>query len=249
MNKERKRKIAYEALILLVMLGALTLVIRLWLIFLLIILGIFICALRLLFLNSVKVEVIEPAVMPLPLPPPDTEKDILRRAAAVIERRITEELAVLHPAARWVWAASNALSRIEKDEPVFILLNSAGGYRKAEVKIHNLTFRALDFQTVSPDIPNQNSQSAEPVPSSSDAEEAGETTDYGFMAFEWVDTNLFTLNNRCNEAIGQGHNSLLISISELPTRESWQDICDELVRNGFSSAEIRDEGISVNLPR
>lgn len=77
-NKEFKRHIAYEALVILGVLALLLFICRLWPILLLVILGIFIAALRLLFLSARKVEVI----MPLPLPPPSepTEKDVQERS-------------------------------------------------------------------------------------------------------------------------------------------------------------------------
>ena len=64
-DKEYKRHMAYEALVLLGLLALLTYITRLWPILLLIILGIFIATLRLLFLSSKKVEPLEP-VLALP---------------------------------------------------------------------------------------------------------------------------------------------------------------------------------------
>ena len=60
-DKEYKRHMAYEALVLLGLLALLTYITRLWPILLLIILGIFIATLRLLFLSSEKVEPPEPS--------------------------------------------------------------------------------------------------------------------------------------------------------------------------------------------
>ena len=75
-DKKRQRHIAYEVLVILGQLALLTYITRLWPILLLVILGIFVAALRLLFLSSQKVE----PVRPLPsLPPPrqpPTERDL-----------------------------------------------------------------------------------------------------------------------------------------------------------------------------
>ena len=60
-DKEYKRHMAYEALVLLGLLALLTYITRLWPILLLIILGIFIATPRLLFLSSKKVEPLEPS--------------------------------------------------------------------------------------------------------------------------------------------------------------------------------------------
>ena len=54
-NKDRKRQIAYEVLMILGMLALLTFICRLWPILLLIILGIFAAAIRLLFLSGNRV--------------------------------------------------------------------------------------------------------------------------------------------------------------------------------------------------
>lgn len=59
-NKEFKRHIAYEVLTILGTLALLLFVCRLWPILLLVILGIFIAAMRLLFLSARKVENIPP---------------------------------------------------------------------------------------------------------------------------------------------------------------------------------------------
>ena len=59
-NKEFKRRIAYEVLVILGTLALLLFICRLWPILLLVILGIFIAALRLLFLSAKRVEKIPP---------------------------------------------------------------------------------------------------------------------------------------------------------------------------------------------
>ena len=59
-KKEWQRHMAYEALVILGMLALLLFVCRLWPILLLVILGIFAAALRLVFLSSPKVQPIRP---------------------------------------------------------------------------------------------------------------------------------------------------------------------------------------------
>lgn len=66
-DREKKRHYAYEALQILLLLALLLFITRLWPILLLVILGIFVAALRLLFLSSKKVEPVEP-VLALPEP-------------------------------------------------------------------------------------------------------------------------------------------------------------------------------------
>lgn len=60
MKKDWKRHIAFEVLVILVMLTVLMYLCRLWPIIFLLIIGIFITALRLLFLSPKRVEVVEP---------------------------------------------------------------------------------------------------------------------------------------------------------------------------------------------
>lgn len=78
-NKDRKRQIAYEVLMILGSLALLTFICRLWPILLLIILGIFVAAIRLLFLSGNRVDPVEP--QPL-LPAPHTGADGKRSAEA-----------------------------------------------------------------------------------------------------------------------------------------------------------------------
>lgn len=75
MKKDLKRHIAFEVLVILVMLTVLMYLCRLWPIIFLLIIGIFITALRLLFLSPKRVEVVEPLPLPaLPEPKEPTEK-------------------------------------------------------------------------------------------------------------------------------------------------------------------------------
>lgn len=262
-DKEFKKNLAYEVIIFLGLMALLMFITRIWAILFLIILGIFIAALRLLFKRTEKVEIIEPAARPAPLPKPETEKDILRRAYGLIQQRITEEIDSLHPSARWQWLTPNAMASIEKDEPVAIILNGAGGYRKALVNIHNLVFKGLVFETAQADNPDIIQQNEVPLPDTdkeetfdsghdpeednkdSDPEEP-ETVNYEYLAFEWVDAHLLLLNDRVNEAIGQGQNTLLIPESELPVKDSWQDICRQLINSDFADAVANGNGILVS---
>ena len=66
-DRDRKRHMAYEALVMMGLLALLLFITRLWPILLLVILGIFIAMLRLLFLSSKKVEPVEP-ILALPAP-------------------------------------------------------------------------------------------------------------------------------------------------------------------------------------
>lgn len=109
-NKEFKRHIAYEVLTILGTLALLLFVCRLWPILLLVILGIFIAAMRLLFLSARKAENIPP-LLPAARPEP-TDQDIRDMAFGSMQRRITELVTADFPNARWVWKTPNAMRNI-----------------------------------------------------------------------------------------------------------------------------------------
>ena len=142
-NKEFKRHIAYEVLTILGTLALLLFVCRLWPILLLVILGIFIAAMRLLFLSARKVENIPP-LLPAARPEP-TDQDIRDMAFGSMQRRITELVTADFPNARWVWKTPNAIRNIATGNEVRILLNHAGGYREAIVVIRGLQVCSLTY--------------------------------------------------------------------------------------------------------
>ena len=241
-KKDQKRHMAYEALVLWGMLALLTFICRLWLILLLIILGIFAAVIRLLFLSSRKIEVI----VPLPLLPEPvkeaTEKDVQVLAYSVILRRVTELVLSEYPEARWVWEAPNAEKVIQESQEVFILLNRAGGYRRAKVVIRNLQVVGIEYN---PQV--EENAVLEPEDNAPEPEEEPEVQNYELLAFEWADAHIFELNARCNEAIGENLSELILLAEELPVRESWADICRELIRAGLTDVQCVSEGIKINL--
>ena len=241
-KKDQKRHMAYEALVLLGMLALLTFICRLWPILLLIILGIFAAVIRLLFLSSRKIEVI----VPLPLLPEPvketTEKDVQVLAYSVILRRVTELVLSEYPEARWVWEAPNAEKLIQESQEVFILLNRAGGYRRAKVVIRNLQVVGIEYN---PQV--EENAVLEPEDNAPEPEEEPEVQNYELLAFEWADVHIFELNARCNEAIGENLSELILLAEELPVRESWADICRELIRAGLTDVQCVSEGIKINL--
>lgn len=246
-NKERKRRMAYEVLVILGLLALLAFICRLWPILLLIILGIFFAAIRLLFLSSRQVEVVEIAALPQQPERAPAEKDVRALAYSVILRRVNELVSDSYPEARWVWESPNARNHIEQGEDVYILLNRAGGYRRAKVRMNNLQAMGLEFQQ--PPVSDTEQISSDDFALEADAEEPAEPQKetYEFLAFEWVDEHIISLNERCNEAIGQGKTELLLTADELPEPESWKDICAELYHTDLTEAECSAEGIKINL--
>ena len=258
-DKEFKRHIAYEALVLLGLLALLLYITRLWPILLLVILGIFIATLRLLFLSCKTVEPTEP-LLALPeatdLPVPK-EHDVQMMGYWVIQNRITQILYRQFPNARWVWENPRAREDILQGERVFILLNQAGGYRRGEVVIRNLQVMDIVFDEIAEPSqsvgtqPKENKKAQpehkkEPDPPD---EEEEIPEDFGLMAFEWVNAHVMDLNEQVNEAIASLKSSILISSQELPVEESWPDICRELERNDLFGASCQDDGILIEFER
>lgn len=239
-NKDRKRQIAYEVLMILGMLALLTFICRLWPILLLIILGIFVAAIRLLFLSGNRFDQVEPQpLLPAPIPA-QTESDLRKMAHSLIASRITTLVLNEYPNARWIWEAPNAFELIELGEEVYILLNRAGGYRKAKVIIQNLQVIGLQYQEI-PKKPDESEKRTE-APATEQPKE-----NYELIAFEWAESHIFELNARCNDAIGQGLTEILLTADDLPARESWENVCLELQRAGLEDAVCIAEGIKINL--
>ena len=237
MKKDWKRHIAFEVLVILVMLTVLMYLCRLWPIIFLLIIGIFITALRLLFLSPKRVE---PLPLPaLPEPKESTEKDVRDIAYSVMLRRITEFVAASYPEARWVWEAPNARQLIELGEDVFILLNRAGGFRRAHVVIQNLQVVTIEYNCA-PATPiepeDEDTGTNEPV-----------AENFDLVAFEWADAHIIELNKRCNEAIAEGMTEIILTSDELPVKESWPAICKELEKNGLEDVKCIPQGIKINL--
>lgn len=257
-SREQKRHIASEALILLGMLALLTGICRLWPILLLMILGIFAAALRLLFYSANRVEIMEPRPLLLPEPKSEpTEEDVRKLAYSVILRRITELVVQQYPEVRWVWEAPNAMQEMKKGADVYILLNRTGGYRKAKVIYWNWQVIKIEYHPENKatlvEETKENYYEKEPI--APIVEESEETfyeeesiaENYELLAFEWCEAHMLELNERCNEAMGQGQNEVLIPLEELPVPESWSDICKELGRAGLEHVECVIDGILIIL--
>ncbi len=240
MNKnDRKHTIAHEIFIIMLSLALLLFVCRLWPLLLVLILGIIVAMIRMLFLSVKKDAVIEPKpIEPIKVTTP-TEKDVKNLAYSVILRRITELVEKDYPNARWIWETSNARQMIERGDEVYILLNRAGGYRKAKVVISNLQVLSIEYI-------NGTGAVVTPTESEDKTEEpVGEN--YELLAFEWVEAHIMDLNERSNDAIGEGITEIVIQSDELPIAESWPDICKELMRAGIRQAKTVPEGIKINL--
>ena len=245
MNKDFVRRMTHEALIILGMLAFFTFMFRLWPLLLLVIFLILLGAVRLMFLKAKvsmapKVDEVREEASRAP-----NERDVRDLAYSVILTRISELVSSEYPTAKWVWEKPNARKLIENGEEVCIILSGAGGYRRAKIKIQNLQVVGLEYLAAKlPEKPEVVEEVDEEA-----IDEASEPTpvNYELLAFEWAEAHVIELNDRCNEAIGQGKTELILMSEELPTKESWENICTELKRAGLEDVEVIPDGIKINL--
>lgn len=250
-EKNRQRHLTYEALVILGQLALLTYITRLWPILLVILAGIFVAMVRLLVLSANSVE---PAPPLLSLPAPTrvpTQADMQSMAYELIQNRITQILLSRYPQVRWVWENPRAKEDIMAGNTVYVLLNKAGGYRRGRVVIQQLQVIDVVFEpeaanNCAPVSPSSPESAPVTVPSPKD-EEDDCPEDFCLIAFQWVESHILELNAQCNEAIGEGLVEYLIPEDSLPVSESWDAICQELIRNDFHGAQCCDEGILIEF--
>lgn len=259
-KKEWQRHMAYEALAILGMLALLLFVCRLWPIFLLVILGIFAAALRLVFLSSPKVQPIQPE-QPISVAPAPQQAVTNREAENTedaqsfgeLQTRITRWVRQEYPDARWVWKYPNAKARFQRGEDMAILLNRAGGYREAVIRLQGkrlfeiqyLCAPAEKLQLEEPAFPQEEQPTLEEAASQP---EPYQPEDYSLAAFEWVESHLEELNTLCNECIAQKQDFLLLTGGDLPEPAAWPALCQELLRNGLS-CHMEEEGVRIQITR
>lgn len=250
-EKNRQRHLTYEALVILGQFALLTYITRLWPILLVILLGIFIAMIRLLVLSMKSVEPVPPLLsLPAPAKVP-TQADMQGMAYELIQKRITQILLSRYPQVRWVWENPKAKEDIMAGNTVYVLLNKAGGYRRGRVVIQQL--QVIDV-VLEPEVTNSGNPVSLPSPKpastpvpSPEVQEDDCPEDFGLIAFQWVESHILELNAQCNEAIGEGLMEYLIPEDSLPVSESWEAICQELIRNEFRSAQCCDEGILIEF--
>lgn len=243
MKKPDKRSsVIRETMLLIGILAAITLICRLWPLLLLMLLSLFAALIVLLFRITAQPEIIEPKPVPEASEKPvriPTQNDVYELAYSVILGRVTQMVHQSYPQARWIWESSNIRQLIENGEDVFILLNRAGGYRRAKVMITNLQVKDIVFIGL-------NTSEADEKPDIFETDD-DVPENYELLAFEWVEAHIIDINNRCNEAIGEGESGVLIPADELPVKESWLDVCRQLEKVEIENSECVPEGIQINL--
>ena len=239
-NKISKNELAHGAFVLLGWILLLSLVSRVWIVF-------FISLAITLFLvirskfkkreeNSLQIPVIE-----------NTNTEHKENWFTVILKQVNEQVKSVYPDVKWVWKNPNAQKSIEAGEEVLICLNKAGGYKVAKLIICDLTVQGLDFTVNTKQNISEETRVEDEVISSISRGE--DSVNYDLLAYEWVQDNILLLNERINDLIGQGETEFLIQSEELPIKESWRNICSELMREGIKDVECVPEGIKFNLKK
>ena len=246
MKKDWVRSMTYEAIVILGVIALLTFICRLWPLLLLVMLCLIGAAIRLLFLKVKDATTQqEPEVVSVPEPKPVTERDVKDMAFSVILTRITELVEAEYPKAKWVWEKPNAKALVLAGDEAYIILSGAGGYRRARPVVENLQLKSLDYMTSKE---NPKEIETDPIEDIDEDEDDIEVpVNYELMAFEWAEANVIELNERCNNAVGEGKEEMLIPADELPVPESWECICTELNRAGLENLEIVPEGIKIKF--
>lgn len=260
-KKEWQRHMAYEALVILGMLALLLFVCRLWPILLLVILGIFAAALRLVFLSSPKVQPIRPEQQTAASSAPQRAVKSQRTAQNVedtlsfgeLQTQITRWVRQEYPNARWVWKCPDAKARFQRGEDMAILLNRAGGYREAVIYLQGKRLFEIQYLCAPAEKPQLEEPASPPEeqPAMEEAASQPETSqpeDYSLTAFEWVESHLEELNTLCNECIAQKQDFLLLTGGDLPEPAAWSALCQELLRNGLS-CRVQEEGVQIEITR
>lgn len=259
-KKEWQRRMAYEALVILGMLALLLFVCRLWPILLLVILGIFAAALRLVFLSSPKVQPIQPEQPTSVAPAPqqavtnrEAENTEDAQSFGELQTRITRWVRQEYPDARWVWKYPDSKARFQRGEDMAILLNRAGGYREAVIRLQGKRLFEIQYLCAPAEKP-QLEEPASPQEEQPTMEEAAsqpepsQPEDYSLAAFEWVESHLEELNTLCNECIAQKQDFLLLTGGDLLEPAAWPALCQELLRNGLS-CHMEEEGVRIQIAR
>lgn len=263
-NKEWQRHMAYEALVILGVLALLLLVCRLWPLLLLVILGVFAATLRLLFLSSSKVQPIQPEQQEAATHYAPQQAVTNRKAENTedalsfgqLQTQITQWVQREHPNARWVWKYPDAKARFQRGEDLAILLNRAGGYREAVIRLEGKQLFDVRYLPApveqpgleKPEKPASHHEVKHVAEEPKSQPEPSRPEDYSLAAFEWVESHLAELNTLCNECIAQKQDFLLLTGGDLPEPAALPALCRELERNGLT-CRIREEGVQIEITR
>lgn len=240
-NKDKKIQRAAKSLTFFGVAAILSLAFRLWPVFILAVILLAVSGIRYAYL--VKKETAEQSEETVCVQQ-ETEKTEAKRKESLqdlMTGSINRLMADCYPDEDWIWEYPDSVGRLKNGKDVRIILFGTGGFREAKVVFSGYRATALEFPEKTVDEPAEYNLSPQ-VRSA-----AAVAADYGLIAFEWTDAHITELNGRCNDAIGRGEKELVLEPAELPVRESWKAVCEELVRIGVKSAECREDGIAIGL--
>lgn len=161
-----------------------------------------------------------------------------------ISEQVSMYVRMQYPDAKWIWAQSDTAERIATGDEVFILLNRAGGYRRARVIIRDNLVSLVEISKA-PEQPKNEQNNVTVTQESKD--DKPQPVNYELIAFEWVEAHICELNERLNDIIGNGNSEIILTDKELPVSESWASVCKELERVGIPFAECVENGIKIKL--
>ena len=154
-----------------------------------------------------------------------------------IKKSISFYVNDVYPEAKWIWESANSKQQIETGEDVYIRLNKTGEYRRVKVLMRNKQVVGIEIAAC---------ENAEKIETSTS--EKVQVDNSESVAFEWVDSHIAELNERCNEVIGQGKDELILNIGDLPQEKYWEHIRDELLKAGLKNVELLpSEGIKIKF--
>ena len=232
---EKKLAKLYKAVLALGIIAVVSVVFRLWIIFFI--------AIAMFIGARIWMRVIR-AKMPKQSGTKRPAKRRSSRARKGIGEQVSMWVNADYPNAKWVWAHVDTLQRIENGEDVYIILNGAGGYRRAKVNITGHIVVALEYMKAP--VPEVSEQ--QPVTGVAESTSTGvQNENYELMAYEWVEAHITDLNERLNEAVGHGETEYLLPATELPVLESWECVCEELKRAGLCEVNSVHDGINIKL--
>lgn len=133
MIPEKKNQAAHGALALLVLLAVLALTLRVWIMLIPLMLGLFVYGMWALVHTPEQAADAQQETtdgQTAQRPEQVSEQELTTLAFGLLQRRITEQVSAIHPQARWTWAAPGARERFASGGPLLILLNGAGGLPK-----------------------------------------------------------------------------------------------------------------------
>ena len=168
----------------------------------------------------------------------DPKKEAYRNFLRQVDSLVSED----HPGAAWIWETPHAEEQFRKRQRLFLLLNRAGGYRRAEVCYAGSQALSIDYQ------PDAHGQEDAQQPGPRQPAETGMPESHSLLAFQWTQANREKLEQRRRAAEALGRGEILVPACDLPCPESWGDICAEIDRAGAGTAAAGTDGIWILLP-